>query len=72
MSDAGRIIDELGGTARVADGLGIEFASTVSNWRERGIPPARWPALMELARAQRAKSITWERLARTQPAEARA
>lgn len=44
----GTIIDELGGTAAVAAGLGLDD-STVSKWRERGIPPGRWLALVGLA-----------------------
>jgi hypothetical protein len=37
--------------------------NTVSSWRERGIPPSRWPALVALAARCGCEDITWESLA---------
>ena len=58
------VIDLLGGTSAVADDLSLAD-STVSCWRERGIPAHRWPALVAAARQKRVKEITFEALART-------
>jgi hypothetical protein len=46
----GQIIDAVGGTGAVADGLGCA-TSTVSSWRSRprGIPSDKWAAFVELA-----------------------
>lgn len=70
----GTVIDALGGTGAVAAALSLDD-STVSGWRERGIPPARCLPLARLA-AERGKSeITLEvlaELAAREPAEARA
>jgi hypothetical protein len=63
MLDDG-IIDALGGTKKVAEGLGIDLP-VVSNWRERGIPPRRWPAILDLAKRNKVKEVTFDRLART-------
>lgn len=62
MVDDG-IIDALGGTTKVAAGLGLD-PPVVSNWRERGIPPKRWPAILDLAKRNKVKDVTFERLAR--------
>jgi DNA-binding transcriptional regulator YdaS (Cro superfamily) len=63
MSDGADIIDKLGGTTKVAEGLGIN-PPVVSNWRERGIPPKRWPAILGLAKRNKVKGVTLDRLAR--------
>jgi len=46
----GSIIDAIGGTKGVAEGLG-ESLSTVSGWRTRpgGIPGKHWAAVVKLA-----------------------
>jgi len=44
----GSIIDALGGTGEVAAALD-QLPSTVSGWRERGIPGPRWAAIVRLA-----------------------
>lgn len=66
------VIDRLGGTSAVAGALDVAD-STVSTWRERGIPPARCLALSRLA-AEKAPEITLEALAElaARPIEARA
>ena len=56
------IIAALGGTTKVAAALGVD-PPVVSNWRERGIPPKRWPALLDLAKRNKVKEVTFERLA---------
>lgn len=74
------IIDAIGGTKGVAEGLG-ESASTVSGWRTRpgGIPGRHWSAVVRLAVEVGKPEVTLEVLAevaaRRQPAnldEARA
>lgn len=60
---AGSIIDELGGTGAVADGLALAD-STVSSWRERGLPAGRCLALAELAKRRGRSDITLEVLLR--------
>lgn len=62
MLTPGTVIDELGGTGKVASSLGLED-STVSGWRTRGIPPARWPALVRLATERGVEGLTFEVLA---------
>lgn len=46
----GSIIDAIGGTKAVAEGLG-ESKSTVSGWRSRrrGVPGTHWGAVVKLA-----------------------
>jgi hypothetical protein len=66
-----KLIEDLGGTTAVAEALGAE-PPVVSNWRTRGIPPKRWPALVEFAKKSKIQGITFERLARTHPEGARA
>lgn len=68
----GSVIDKLGGTGAVAAALDVDD-STVSSWRERGIPPKRCLALARLA-ADKAPEITLEVLAELaeRPAEVRA
>lgn len=62
----GAIIDELGGTAKVAEELGKD-QPLVSNWRARGrIPSDWWPALINLAKRSNTPGITFERLAAVQ------
>lgn len=71
------IIDALGGTKAVADELS-QALSTVSGWRERGIPSTHWLALSRLASERGVNEITLEALAghegvpKPEPAEARA
>lgn len=57
------LIDGLGGTKAVADGLGLK-ESTVSTWRARGFVPARrWPDVIRIADEQGCGEITFEALA---------
>jgi DNA-binding transcriptional regulator YdaS (Cro superfamily) len=65
------VIDDLGGTGKVASALGLE-PPTVSVWRERGIPPKRWLAIVQLAEELGREGITFESLSTTDKAEARA
>lgn len=59
----GTIINELGGTTKVARELGVS-APVVSNWRRRKrIPAGRWEALIEAARTRGKSEITFETLA---------
>lgn len=73
----GSFIDRLGGTGAVASALALDD-STVSAWRERGIPAKRCLALSKLAAERGCNEITLEALHEfaTQPpaesAEARA
>jgi DNA-binding transcriptional regulator YdaS (Cro superfamily) len=74
MTSSGSIIDALGGTGKVAERLGL-WESTVSGWRTRGIPPARWPELVRLASEIGVDGISFEALAdltASSDAEARA
>lgn len=66
-----KLIEDLGGTTAVAKALGAD-PPVVSNWMTRGIPPRRWPALVEFAKKSKVQGVTFERLARLQPDEARA
>lgn len=66
-----KLIEDLGGTTAVAKAIGAD-APVVSNWLTRGIPPKRWPALVDLAKKNRVQGVTFERLARMQDSEARA
>ena len=61
MRSEGDCIDMLGGTGAVATALGL-LDSTVSGWRDRGIPPARWPSIVKLAESL-GKPVTFEVLA---------
>lgn len=60
----GSIIDAIGGTKGVADGLG-ESTSTVSGWRKRprGIPGEHWAGVVGLATGAGKSEITLEVLA---------
>lgn len=62
MITPGSVIDKLGGTGKVASALDLAD-STVSTWRERGIPPARCLALARLAAERGCNEITLESLA---------
>lgn len=69
----GSVIDSLGGTGAVALALAVDD-STVSSWRERGIPPKRCLPLSKLAAERGRSDITLEvlaELAARQPIEAR-
>ena len=71
---SGSIIDALGGTVEVAAALSLA-KSTVSGWRERGIPYPHWAPLVRLAGERGRSEITVEALAdlaAREPAEARA
>lgn len=57
----GSAIDALGGTGAVAEALSLDD-STVSGWRERGIPPKRCLALARLAAERGRSEITLEAL----------
>ena len=56
------IIDKLGGTSELATALSVD-PPVVSNWRERGIPPRRWPEIVAVAESRGVKGITFEALA---------
>lgn len=75
MVTPGSVIDALGGTSVVAKALAVDD-STVSSWRERGIPSGRCLALARLAAEKGKSDLTLEALAefatRSQAAEARA
>ncbi|MCK1568943.1 MULTISPECIES: helix-turn-helix domain-containing protein [unclassified Bradyrhizobium] len=60
----GSIIDAIGGTMRVVEGLG-ESKSTVSGWRSRprGIPGEHWAGIVRLAAEAGNPEITLEVLA---------
>lgn len=58
------IIDGLGGTGAVTEGLGLKHPSIVSSWRARkSIPGERWLGLADLARERGVNGITLEALA---------
>jgi len=58
------IIAALGGYRAIADALALPI-TTVHSWHARGIPPKRWPSVLEIA-AERGVTMTWQDLARTQ------
>ncbi len=62
MGTPGSVIDKLGGTGMVAEELGL-WESTVSGWRVRGIPAARWPQLVRLGSKRGVRGVTFEKLA---------
>lgn len=62
MIEVDRIVDALGGTVKVAKSCRVA-KSTVSSWRERGIPAERWLDLVDLARVLGVSWITLEVLA---------
>lgn len=55
------LIDSLGGTSVVAEALGVKLPR-VSNWRTRGVPADRWPALIRLAGKRRVAGVTFDKL----------
>lgn len=57
-----KIIDDCGGTGAVAEALGAT-PSTVSGWRDRGIPSTRWLGIVRLAAGLGKNGITVEVLA---------
>jgi X-X-X-Leu-X-X-Gly heptad repeat protein len=57
------VIDVSGGTGEVADGLS-QLKSTVSGWRERGIPGRHWLAIVTLAKAKGRPDVDLAVLAR--------
>lgn len=63
MQSWGSIIDALGGTGEVAAALSLSHDSIVSGWRDRGIPAARWEAIIRLATKLGRSEITFETLA---------
>ena len=68
-----QVIAKLGGTVAVADALKRPY-TTVHSWQQRGwIPPAAWVDLVEVARANRVKGVTFDALAAIpKPKKARA
>jgi hypothetical protein len=62
MVSADDIIDALGGTGKVAAALSVSD-STVSGWRERGIPAPHWAALVRLASERGVGGVSLENLA---------
>ena len=58
-----RIIDALGGTAAVTEGLNLSSPSIPSGWRTRGIPGHRFADVAALARARGKPEITLSVLA---------
>jgi len=62
MITSDSVIDALGGTKAVASALTLS-PSTVSVWRNRGIPSAHWLALARLASERGVGDITLEALA---------
>ena len=57
------LIDGLGGTKSVSDGLGLP-PSTVSTWRARGfIPAKRWSEVVRIASEKGCEGVTFEALA---------
>ena len=56
------VIDGLGGTLVASDGLG-QSKSTVSGWRDRGIPAAHWWRVVRLAKSRGRSDISLEALA---------
>jgi hypothetical protein len=62
------VIDLLGGTKAVASALSLPLP-TVSTWRKRGIPSARWLPLSRLAEERGVEGITLDALARMAAAE---
>lgn len=56
------IILALGGTGVVAGALD-QSDSTVSGWRSRGIPAARWAGVVALAAEREVEGVTLEALA---------
>jgi hypothetical protein len=63
MKTASDIIDTLGGTGEVSRALELP-ASTVSTWKQRGIPPRQWASVVTLADIGRRKDITFELLSK--------
>jgi hypothetical protein len=61
------VIEELGGYEAVAKGLGCHRAR-VSHWKSNGIPIARWPALIAMAK-QAGVALTFEALLAGRSAE---
>ncbi|MDQ2084600.1 YdaS family helix-turn-helix protein [Xanthobacteraceae bacterium Astr-EGSB] len=58
------LIDNLGGTVKVATALGVK-PPRVSNWRKRGrIPSEHWQGLVRLATELSVADVTLEALAR--------
>lgn len=60
-----RIIDFWPSVDDLAAAVGFK-ADRVRKWRQRGIPPAQWPAMIAAAKAL-GKDLTWEMLAGQQP-----
>ncbi len=57
------LIDALGGTSAVADGLGLK-APVVSNWKARGkIPAEMWSEIAQIATERGLNGMTLEALA---------
>ena len=57
--DTSAIIDRLGGTKKTADLCGVTLAA-VPPWRQTGIPPRHWQAIVEFAREHDIDGITYD------------
>jgi hypothetical protein len=55
--DHAALIEALGGPAFVAAALGCDRTRAV-RWRTDGIPPARFPGIIELARLKKIPGVT--------------
>lgn len=57
------IIEELGGPTAVARALGSHHSRPV-RWQQKGIPPRRWSAVVDLAKKLGRTDITFDLLAK--------
>ena len=64
-----KIIDHLGGFRHVAGKLGLD-PTTVWRWQGNGIPPERWPAVLQLAK-RKGLIVTLDQLMRASPVSRR-
>ena len=63
FTDPTQVIAKLGGTVAVAAMLNRPY-TTVHSWQQRGwIPPSAWADLVEAAKANRVKGVTFDALA---------
>jgi hypothetical protein len=51
------VIRALGGYRALARSLGLDMSVTF-RWPKRGIPPRRWPAIIEMARERGVNGVT--------------
>lgn len=57
-----RLFPSWGGPLRLAEALDVHISQPY-RWRQRGIPPDRWPELAELAAARGLRRISLDALA---------